>query len=321
MENFHKNILKIDCKSEVERICSFIHQQMISMRRDGIVIGLSGGVDSALSAALCVKALGKEKVLALILPEKDSNLDSARYAQKQADRLGIKTKTIDISPTLEVFGTYDKRDKVIQKIIPEYDRTYKLKITLPADLLAKDAYNFFTLTIDNNKGDVKTARLTKDTLNGIVAATDTKQRTRMMHIYYYAESMNYLVCGTTNRSETVQGFFVKYGDGGVDIEPLAHLYKGQVYQLSEYLGVIKEILNRSPSPDTFSFVVSDEEFYFRIPYEKLDLLLYAWENNILISKVCEVMDLKEEQVKRAFRDFKAKYDATKHLRQLPPTVT
>jgi len=192
---------------------------------------------------------------------------------------------------------------------------------LPADLLSRDAYNFFTLTVDDNSGNVKSARLDKDALKGIVAATDTKQRTRMMHLYYYAELKNYLVCGTTNKSEVVQGFFVKYGDGGVDIEPLAHLYKIQVYQLSEYLGVIKEIIDRAPSPDTFSFQVSDEEFYFRIPYDKLDLLLYAWENNVVLSEVCEAMDLKEEQVKRAFRDFASKYNATKHLRQLPPMLT
>ena len=222
---------------------------------------------------------------------------------------------------LEEFGTYDKRDKVIREIFPEYDNSYKLKITLPADLLSKDAFNFFTLKIENGNGNEKSARLKKDALNGIVAATDTKQRTRMMHLYYYAEMKNYLVCGTTNKSEVMQGFFVKYGDGGVDIEPLAHLYKTQVYQLSEYLDVIKEIIDRAPSPDTFSFQVSDEEFYFRIPYDKLDLLLYAWENNSVVSEVCEAMDLKEEQVKRAFRDFSSKYDATKYLRQLPPMLT
>jgi len=320
MRNFHKNILRIDCESEIERICSFIHQQTISMKRDGVVIGLSGGIDSALSAALCVKAIGKEKVLALILPEMESNPISAKYAQKQAEKLGIEMETIDITSTLEEFGTYKKRNKVIQGILPEYNSTYKLKITLPADLLSKDAYNFFTLTIDDGKGNMKSTRLNKDALNGIVAATDIKQRTRMIYLYYYAELKKYLVCGTTNKSETMQGFFVKYGDGGVDIEPLAHLYKVQIYQLSEYVDIIKEILDRTPSPDTFSFQVSDEEFYFRIPYGKLDLLLYAWENNIMISKVCDEMDLKEEQVKRAFRDFEGKYNATKHLRQLPPTV-
>ncbi|EMR74684.1 NAD+ synthetase [Thermoplasmatales archaeon SCGC AB-540-F20] len=318
--NFYKDILKIDCEGEVNRICSFIQQQVASMRRDGIVVGLSGGVDSALAAALCVKALGMEKVYGLILPEKESNPVSAEYAKKHAEQLGITTETIDITHILEEFGTYDKRDKIIREIFPEYDNSYKLKITLPADLLSKDAFNFFTLKIENDNGNEKSARLKKDALNGIVAATDTKQRTRMMHLYYYAEMKNYLVCGTTNKSEVMQGFFVKYGDGGVDIEPLAHLYKTQVYQLSEHLDVIKEIIDRAPSPDTFSFQVSDEEFYFRIPYDKLDLLLYAWENKSVVSEVCEIMDLKKEQVKRAFRDFSSKYNATKHLRELPPML-
>jgi len=317
---FHKDILRINCEKEVERICEFIREQMLSMRRDGAVIGLSGGIDSALCAELCVRALGKEKVFGLILPEKESNPISKEYALKQAREMGIKTETIDISPTLEGFGTYEKRDRVIKEIFPEYDTHYRFKITLPPDLLSRDAFNFFTLTIDNGRGSVKSARLKKDTLNAIIAATDTKQRTRMMHLYYYAEKMNYFVCGTTNRSETIQGFFVKYGDGGVDIEPIAHLYKTQVYQLSEYTGVIEEIIQRIPSPDTYSFEVSDEEFFFRIPYDKLDLLLYAWEKKVPIAEVCEVMNLTEDQVKRAFRDFSAKYNATRHLRRLPPTL-
>ena len=318
--DFHKDILKVDCRNEVERICSFIQQQVREMKRDGIVIGLSGGIDSALSAAICVKALGKEKVFGLILPEKESNPVSAEYATKHAKELGIETETIDITPTLEAFGTYAKRDNAINEVFPEYNDNYKSKITLPANLLARDAFNFFTLKVDDGKGNIKSARLDKKTLNGIVAATDSKQRTRMMHLYYYAEMKNYIVCGTTNKTETVEGFFVKYGDGGVDIEPIGHLYKTQVYQLAEYLGVISEIIARAPSPDTFSFQVSDEEFYFRIPYETLDLLLYAWGHSIPIEEVCETMDLTEKQVKRATRDFDAKYNATKHLRQLPPTL-
>lgn len=317
---FHKDILRIDCEKEVERICEFIREQMLSMRRDGAVIGLSGGIDSALCAELCVRALGKEKVFGLILPEKESNPISKEYALKQAREMGIKTETIDISPTLEGFGTYEKRDRVMREIFPEYDTHYRFKITLPPDLLSRDAFNFFTLTIDNGRGSVKSARLKKDTLNAIIAATDTKQRTRMMHLYYFAEKMNYFVCGTTNRSETIQGFFVKYGDGGVDIEPIAHLYKTQVYQLSEYTGVIGEIIQRTPSPDTYSFEVSDEEFFFRIPYDKLDLLLYSWGKKVPIAEVCEVMNLTEDQVKRVFRDFSAKYNATRHLRRLPPTL-
>ena len=256
----------------------------------------------------------------MILPEKESNPVSAEYAAKHARELGIETETVDITPTLEAFGTYRKRDEMIREVFPEYSSESKSKITLPADLLARDSFNFFTLKIDDGKGNVKSARLNKKSLNGIVAATDSKQRTRMMHLYYYAEMKNYIVCGTTNKTELLEGFFVKYGDGGVDIEPISHLYKAQVYQLSEYLGVIREIIERTPSPDTWSFQVSDEEFYFRIPYEKLDLLLYAWQNKIPAEQVCESMNLSEEQVNRAIRDFNAKYNATKHLRQLPPTL-
>ncbi|OFY50685.1 MAG: NAD(+) synthase, partial [Bacteroidetes bacterium RBG_13_46_8] len=165
---------------------------------------------------------------------------------------------------------------------------------MPADLLSKDAFNLFTLKINDKNGNIKTARLNKEELNGIVSATCTKHRTRMVQLYYYAENKNYLVCGTTNKTEAIQGFFVKYGDGGVDIEPLAHLYKTQVYQLAEHLGVIKEIMERAPSPDTFSFPVTDEEYYFRIPYDKLDLLLYSWENDFDIAGVCNVMNLSKE---------------------------
>jgi NAD+ synthase len=316
---FHKNVLEIDPEKEKNRICDFIQQQVQHMRRDGAVIGLSGGIDSALCAELCADALGKENVFGLILPEKESNPISQEYALKQAKKSGIPNEIIAIDPVLEGFGTYTRRDEVIKQIFPEYDSSFKIKIALPPDLLSRDTFNFFTLTIDDGKGHTNSARLKKDFLNGIVAATNTKQRTRMLHLYYYAEKMNYLVCGTTNRTETLQGFFVKFGDGGVDIEPIAHLYKVQVYQLAEYLDVIEEIQHRTPSPDTFSAVVSDEEFFFRIPFGKLDLLLYAWENEVPVAEVCEAMELTEDQVNRAFRDFKAKHAATEHLRNLPPS--
>ena len=320
MTDFHKDILKIDYEAEINRVSEFISEQVRLMRRDGAVIGISGGIDSALASELCVRALGQDRVFGLILPEKESNIVSKVFATKQAQKLGIQTETVDITPVLEGLGTYNKRDEFIREVFPEYDPSYRIKITLPPDLLERDAFNVFTLTIDDGKGNQQTARLNKSVLNGIVAATNTKQRTRMMYLYYYAEKMNYIVCGTTDRSEIVQGFFVKYGDGGVDIEPLAHLYKMQVYQLAEHLGVIKEIRDRPPSPDTYTYEVSDEEFFFRMPFDTLDFLLYAWEKDVRVENVCSVMDLKEKQVLRAFRDFNSKAKTTEHSRNMPPSL-
>ena len=317
---FTKGVLKIDCQSEAERTCLFLKDNVRSLHRDGIVIGLSGGVDSALCAALSVKAIGKEKVFGLLLPDKESSSQSADFAFKHAKQLGIRTELLDITPVLEAFGSYEKRDAVAKSIFPEFSERHKLKITLPSDILNKDNLNFFTLTVVNPEGAAKSSRLNNAQARGIIAATSTKHRVRMMTQYYFAEKNNYLVCGTTNKSEALQGLFVKYGDGGVDIEPIAHLFKNQVYQLAAHLGVIEEIIGRTPCPDTYSAPVTDEEWYFRMPFKQLDLLLYAWENKVDISEVCRVMELAEQQVMRAFRDFTNKYNATRHLCQLPPTL-
>ena len=317
---FRRDVLALDCAAEARRISEFIVERMNWLKRDGAVVGLSGGVDSALAAALCVKALGFEKVIGLVLPERESNPLSRDYALKEARRLGIRVEVIDITPTLEAFGTYEKRDEAIRGICPQYGPGWRSKITLPSDLLARDAFNFFSLRLVAPDGRESTIRLKKETLFKIVAATDTKHRTRMMHLYYWAERLNFYVCGTTNRTEVLQGYFVKHGDGGVDLEPIAHLFKTQVFALAEHLGVIEEIRKRVPSPDTFSWEVSDEEFYFRMPYETLDLLLFAWENEVPAEEVGPVMGLSPDQVRRAFRDFTAKYVATQHLRAVAPSL-
>jgi NAD+ synthase len=316
---FDTRVLELDCASVTEKMCSFIREQMLWMRRDGAVVGMSGGIDSALCAELCTRALGKEKVVGIILPEKESDPRSAQYAAAEANKLGIRTLTIDVTPILESLGAYQKRDRFIRTLFPEYDERCKSKIVLPSKLLDTDSLTFFRLIVECG-GQSRSARLDNAGLRQIVSATNMKQRTRMTSLYYQAELWNYLVCGTTNKSETVQGFFVKYGDGGVDIEPIADLYKVQVYQMARHLGVIDDIIRRDPSPDTFSMSQSDEEFYFRIPFDRLDLLLYAWEKQSDVKQVCEALSLTEEQVRRAFRDFSSKSNTTKHLRMLPPSL-
>jgi NAD+ synthase len=317
---FNRNILSLDCEKTTEQICEFICDQVREMRRNGAVVGLSGGIDSTLTASLCVKALGSNKVTGIILPEKESNPVSKTLALQHAAQLGIRTEIVDISDSLESFGVYSKRNQVIKKYFPDYLSEYKFKMVLPPDLLGKDSFNFYRLVVDYGNGNTKSVRLDLQGFLTIMAATNIKQRTRMVQLYYFAEANNYLVCGTTNKTETIQGFFVKYGDGGVDIEPIAHLYKNQVYQMAEYFGVDKRIIDRTPSPDTFSLETNDEEYYFRISFEHLDLLLYAWNNHIHIKEVAQGMSLTEEQVKRAFRDMDAKAKATKFLGILPPCI-
>ncbi len=319
--SFSKDILAVDARRTCEEICDFIEHQILKrFKKEGAVVGLSGGIDSALTASLCAKALGKEKVLGVILPEKESNPKSFPYAKRLAEKLEIETEVVDITPVLESLGAYGKRDQIIKNIFPEYGQSHKSKIGLPQNLLDKDRFNVFLLKIEDGDGRKKQARLSKYDLLGIVAATDMKQRTRMTNLYYFAEKNNYSVVGTTNKSEVEQGFYVKYGDGGVDIEPIAHLYKTQVYQLTEYLEVPEEIIKRTPSPDTFPSEVSDQEFYFCMPYDTLDLLLYAWEKDVPHSQISEILQLTEEQIERVFRDFESKKKATAHLGILPPTL-
>lgn len=318
---FSREILSIDPEIEEQRICNFIREMtLIKFRRGGAVVGLSGGVDSAVVGELCVRALGKERVLGLLLPEKESNPLSLEYGKKQAEKMGINYLQVDITPFLERLGLYQERNSVIRDIFPEFDDTFRFQVTLPQDLLERDRINYHILTIEDRDGNRKSRRLSGKEWLRISACQNMKQRVRMILLYHYAESYNYLVAGTTNKTEAIQGFYVKYGDGGVDIEPIAHLYKTQVYQLARHLGVIEEIIHRVPSPDTYSLPVSDKEFYFCLDYELLDLLLYSYQNRIPFEQVVESLNLSNEQVERVFRDFEAKERATWHLRQIPPSL-
>lgn len=321
MADFDQTVFEIDCADEAKRISEFIKKTVLKdYRRRGVVVGISGGIDSALTAALSVKTFGQERVLGLILPEKESSPKSEILARDLARQLGIKTETIPITPMLQSLGVYQRRDALVKKYFPEFTDGWKYKMAISKDTIEKEGINFFYLIAVNPQGDKEKVRLSLSDYLEMVAATDMKQRTRMIQLYFYAEKNNYVVAGTTNKSELLQGFYVKYGDGGVDIEPIAHLYKTQVFQLSKFLGVPEEIIHRTPSPDTWSAEVSDEEFYFRVPYDLLDLLLYAHERRVPPTEVSGVLRMPEEKVLRFYKDFESKSKATWHLRVMPPNL-
>lgn len=315
---FNSDVLKIDPALETRRVADFIADQAKNVyRRSGVVVGLSGGIDSAVVAAISVEAVGKEHVVGLILPEKESNPVSSSFAAKHAKELGIEFREVDITPTVDSVGGYNKRDEYIKSLIPEYEPGCKYNISLPADLLERDSFNFYVLQVQLPDGSMAKKRLGADAFRAITSFANIKIRSRMLHLYYEAERRSMIVAGTTNRTEMVLGDFCKYGDGGTDIEAIAYLYKNQIYQIADYLRVIPEIIRRSPSPDTFSLPVTDQEFFFRIPFDRLDHLLYAWENKISEDETAKVLDLPIEAVKRSFKDFTAKNRATAHLREMP----
>ena len=317
---YGRDVLMVNPEEVSLRIESFIRETVQSYyKRKGIVIGLSGGIDSALSAALSVRAVGANRVYGLLLPERDSNPISREYGALMAKSLGIECGEYDISPVLERYGVYEKRDAVVQKVFPDLKPPFTFRIVLPQNLLDQDRLNIYHIEVKLRDGSVRRERLSHAHFLELMAANDIKQRTRMTYFYYEAERRYYVVCGTTNRSELLQGFYVKYGDGGVDMEPIAPLYKNQVFQLSRHLGVPREILERTPSPDTYSFEVSDQDFYFCMPYETLDMILYAIEHDVPRDRVAAVLGLKPEQVDRAWKDLVRKRDATRHLRELPPS--
>ncbi len=312
---FHRHVLDLDPAQEVERIVAQLRRDVLErLHRRGGVVGISGGVDSSVVLALAVRALGTERVVGVLLPEKESSPESVVLARQVARQFGVETVVEDVTGPLIGFGAYRRRDEAIRAIFPEYDATYKVKITLPPGILERGTLNVFRLTIVSPEGEEKTRRLRPQELRQIVAATNFKQRSRMAMLYYHAELRDYAVIGTANKNEHDQGFFVKYGDGGADVMPIVHLYKTQVYQLAEYLEIPEEIRHRPPTSDTYSAPSTQEEFFFRLPFEVMDLLWYAQEHGVPVPEVAQVMGLTEEQVQRVFDDLIRKRRTTDYLR-------
>jgi NAD+ synthase len=317
---FTKNSIVIDPASETERIVSFLQKSVRqSLHRYGGVVGISGGVDSSVVLALCVRAFGVGRVTAVMMPEKDSDPETERLSRLVAEHFGVEPVLENITPVLDGFGCYPRRDEAIQRVFPEYEAAagYKAKIVLPQNLLEEDTFNVFSLAIITPGGEEKSQRLPLREYFQVVAASNFKQRTRMAMLYYHAELRNYAVIGTANKNEHDQGFFVKWGDGGVDLKPIVHLFKSQVYQLAEYLDVPEVIRSRPPTTDTYSAPSTQQEFFFRLPFETMDLLWYAQEHGVPIPQVAQVMGLSEVQVQRAFDDFTRKGRTTDYLRLQP----
>ena len=319
------NELRLNPAEETDRIAAALRQQLgEALNRRGLVVGMSGGIDSSVCAALAVRAVGPDHVFGLLMPEQDSEGESLRLAGSWAEQLGIRCAVEDITAILDAVGCYRRRNAAIRRLIPEFQDTWRFKVVLPGGRLDSDRLNVSYLAVEvpamgDGAGEVRKVRLSPAEYREIVAATNFKQRVRAMLEYYYADSLHYAVVGTPNRLEYDQGFFVKGGDGLADVKPIAHLYKSQVYELAEYLGVPAAIRSRVPTTDTYSLPQTQEEFYFALPMTTLDLALYALNLGHDSVALATELGTTPEQSARVLRDIEQKRAATRYL-HLPPLL-
>ena len=311
-----QEILKIDAQAAVDNIGATIRGLLQSkLRKRGLIIAISGGVDSAVSAALCVEAVGKKKVFGLLLPEHDSSSASESLGGQVAEQLGIEYITHNIAPTLEAIGCYEWRDNAMRKVFPDYNEDWKSKIVIAGGSEGK--INHFQLVVQSPGGEIEQKRLNIKEYLEIVAATNYKQRIRKTVEYFHADRLNYAVIGTPNRLEFDQGFFVKNGDGSADLKPIAHLYKTQVYQLAKYLGLPEAICNAQPTTDTYSMAQGQDEFYFALPYYQMDIALWALNNNKSVKEAAPLVGIDEEHMAFIYKDIEAKRRTTSYLHAKP----
>ena len=317
---FTKEILRLDPEVEAEAICNQIRTLMArQIKRRGLVVALSGGIDSSVSVALAARALGPERVVALLMPERHSSDDTLDLSRSVAETFGVKWFHEDISGVLEALGFYRRYDEAVRRVIPEYGDGWKSKIVIP-NVMESKGFNLFSVVAQRPGGSQVRKRLPLTAYLEIVAATNFKQRTRKMFEYYYADRFNYAVVGTPNRLEYDQGFFVKLGDGAADIKPIAHLYKTQVYQMAHHLGVPERICNRPPTTDTYSMAQGQDEFYFSLPYHEMDLCLYGKNKDYAPDAVAGALGLTADQVQRVYDDIDTKRSTTRYLHLAPQLI-
>jgi NAD+ synthase len=312
--------LVLDAEAATDQITERLqHIVYRELGKRGAVIGLSGGIDSSVTAALCSRALGPERVVGLLMPETDSAGDTLELSRLVGSSLGIELVLEDITPILEAADCYGRRDRAIQQVIPDYGPGWRSKIVLPS-ILGRDGFSVYSVVAENPDGERVEARLSADAYRGIVAATNFKQRTRKMLEYHHADRRDFAVAGTPNRLEYDQGFFVKLGDGAADVKPIAHLFKTQVFQLAEFLDLPEEIRTRPPTTDTYSLPQSQEEFYFALPYDLMDLCLFAKDEGYATPAIAEATGLTEADVERVLHDIDRKRAATRYLHLGPQLV-
>jgi NAD+ synthase len=311
-----------DPAQEAERLVSWLRETNSTvLRRDGGVVGVSGGIDSATVLHLMVRAFGAQRVVALVMPDRDSSTDSASLALEMAARLGVEAIQTDLTDVLEAYGCYELRDQAVQHAVPEFDpQRDKAKIVLPENLLAEASLNIFSVVVVKPDGSQLRRRLGVGELRQIVAASNMKQRARMTRLYFEAELRNFSVVGTANKNEHDLGFFVKYGDGGVDLLPLKHLFKTQIYALAALLGVPEAIIQRPPTTDTYSAECTQEEFFYRLPFDVLDSIWEAHERQQPSEQIANQLDLHVGQVENVLHDLQRKKHTTEYLRFQPITA-
>ncbi len=298
----------------IEKLKSDVTQRL---SRRGAIVGISGGIDSSVVLALAAKAFGSKRITGIMLPEQDSSGDSEMLARKLADKFNVESFVEDITGALDGFGCYDRRDDAIARVITDFDPLIdKAKIEIKQDI-SENIPAIFSITVIKPEGKVVSKLLPAKEYLQIVAATNFKQRSRMTMLYYHAERLHYAVIGTPNKHEVEQGFFVKYGDGGADVMPIGHLYKTQVYQLAEFLGVPKEIIDRTPTTDTYTAEQTQEDFFYQMPFETMDLIWYGWENNYPPEEVGKVMEKTTEEIENIYKSFERKRKTTEYLRMRP----
>jgi NAD+ synthase len=318
MINFSKESLRLDADQEIARIAAKIREVVLhDLHRRGVVVGISGGIDSSVVLALCVEALGAQRVVGLIMPELESSPASAALAGELANHFGIQTVTEDITQALAAFDCYERRNEAIRRIFPQFQQGWGVKIVLPNDLLTQGTLNVFQLVVTTPQGAELRQRLTPAEYLQIVAASNFKQRVRTTYLYYHTELRNYAVLGTPNKNEHALGFFVKGGDGLYDFAPIRHLFKTQVFQLAESLGVPESIRSRPPITDTYPGGGTQEEFFFRLPFEILDTIWFGHEQQVPVENIAAAVELTAEQVLRVIKDINTKQMTTNILREPP----